>query len=339
MTIIVIKDYGVKLCLRKGMLIVKKKGEVIDKIPLANIEQILILTSGISITSKLIRYCARNFIDIVFIDHKGEPICRIFPSVLGGTVVHRREQYEAYMNCKGVKFIKSVLYGKISNQANLLKYFAKNRRRKNPNLAKEIEYSAYDIERIRDELRQIQGACIDTIRQDLLVIEAKAAKIYWECIAKIIPEIYGFKGRDQDSEDIVNKTLNYAYGILKSIVWKCILLHNLDPYAGFLHIDKSGRPSLVLDFMEEFRPIIDRVVITMFTQGLVDPNKVLENDGRLKSDFRCEIVKRIANTLRCEIRKGIYINYLESIVNKQVQKFIRFLKGVENYEPHIEKFT
>ncbi len=338
MTILVVKDYGVRLRVKKGLIIIEKNRNIIDKIPISNIEQILILTSGVSITSKLVRLCARNFIDIVFIDHKGEPICRIFPSVLGGTVLHRREQYEAYLNGKGVKFVKSVIYGKISNQANLLKYLARNRKRRNPDIARELEITGYEIDAIRDELVKIQGACVDTIRQDILVIEAKAARKYWECISKIIPSTYNFNGRDQDSEDVVNKTLNYAYGILKSIVWKCILLHNLDPYAGYLHVDRSGRPSLVLDFMEEFRPLIDKVVITIFTQTRPQPDKIVEQDGRLKSTFRSEIIRRICESLRCEVKKGLIINYLESIINNQVRRFIRYLKNIEDYKPHIEKF-
>lgn len=337
MTILIIKDYGVKLSFRKGMIVILKNSKVIDKIPLANINQILILTSGVSISSKLIRTCLKNFIDIVFFDHKGEPIGRIYPSILGGTVIHRRHQYEAYMNGKAVKFVKAIIYGKITNQANLLKYLAKNRRRRNFKLAQEIELMAYEIEQYRNELHQVQGVCIDTIRQDVLVIEAKAARKYWETLVKVIPEIYEFKGRDQDGEDIVNKSLNYAYGILKSIVWKAILLHNLDPYAGFLHVDKSGRPSLVLDFMEEFRPIIDRIIITMFTQGIVNVNEVLEEDGRLKSSFRSEIAKRVFQVLSCYMKNN-NVDYLESIVNKQISKFVKFLKDQENYEPYIAKF-
>ncbi|NPA69644.1 MAG: CRISPR-associated endonuclease Cas1 [Crenarchaeota archaeon] len=338
MALLVIRDYGVRLRFRKGLIIVEKKGKILDKIPLSNIEQILILTSGVSLTSKLVRACARNFIDIVFIDHRGEPLCRIFPSVLGGTVIHRREQYESYMNGKGVKFVKACIYGKITNQANLLKYLARNRKRRNPEIARDLENTAYEIENVRNELTKIEGACIDTIRQDILTIEAKAARKYWECISKIIPETYGFNGRDRESDDVVNKTLNYAYGILKTVVWKCVLLHNLDPYAGYLHVDRSGRPSLVLDMMEEFRPLIDKIVISIFTQEKPPIEKIVEEDGRLKNTFRSELVRKISETLRCEVKRGLVVNYLESIVNKQVRMFVRFLKGVEEYKPHIERF-
>ncbi len=41
------------------------------------------------------------------------------------------------------------------------------------------------------------------------------------------------------------------------------MIHGLDPYAGYIHADKSGRPSLVLDLMEEFRPHVDLMIIKM----------------------------------------------------------------------------
>jgi CRISP-associated protein Cas1 len=44
----------------------------------------------------------------------------------------------------------------------------------------------------------------------------------------------------------------------------------LDPYAGFLHADRPGRPSLALDLMEELRPVLaDRLVLTLINRQQV----------------------------------------------------------------------
>ena len=57
----------------------------------------------------------------------------------------------------------------------------------------------------------------------------------------------------------MNALLNYGYGILYSQVWSALTLAGLEPFAGFLHVDRPGKPSLVLDFIEEFRqPIVDQ---------------------------------------------------------------------------------
>ena len=42
----------------------------------------------------------------------------------------------------------------------------------------------------------------------------------------------------------------------------------LEPFAGFLHVDRSGKPSLVLDLMEEFRqPVVDRAILSWLNKG------------------------------------------------------------------------
>src|SRR5439155_51969 len=66
----------------------------------------------------------------------------------------------------------------------------------------------------------------------------------------------------------VNASLTYGYGILYSQVWGAVLNAGLEPFAGFLHVDRPGKPSLVLDLTEEFRqPVVDRAVIAHVNLG------------------------------------------------------------------------
>jgi CRISPR-associated protein Cas1 len=77
-----------------------------------------------------------------------------------------------------------------------------------------------------------------------------------------MPEQYDWPGREgRGAQDPLNSLLNYGYGILYGQVEQAIILAGLDPYAGFLHADRPGKPSLTLDLIEEFRQVaIDRVV-------------------------------------------------------------------------------
>jgi CRISPR-associated endonuclease Cas1 len=69
--------------------------------------------------------------------------------------------------------------------------------------------------------------------------------------------------------DPVNSALNYGYGMLYNQVQHALLLAGLDPYAGFVHVDRPGKPSLVLDAIEEFRqPIVDRTVFGLLNKGV-----------------------------------------------------------------------
>lgn len=61
------------------------------------------------------------------------------------------------------------------------------------------------------------------------------------------------------------------------------MVHGLDPYAGYIHADKSGRPFLVLDLMEEFRPHVDLMIIKM------RPGKDWLEGGVLKREARAAV--------------------------------------------------
>lgn len=78
----------------------------------------------------------------------------------------------------------------------------------------------------------------------------------------------------------MNALLNYRYGILTSRVWAAVMNAGLDPFAGVLHVDRPGKPSLVLDMMEEMRaPAVDRVVLAHVRLG-----QATRLEGRSLSD-------------------------------------------------------
>jgi len=54
----------------------------------------------------------------------------------------------------------------------------------------------------------------------------------------------------------------------------------LDPFVGFLHVDRPNRPSLALDLMEEFRPwLADRLAITLINRQQIGPDHFREREG------------------------------------------------------------
>ena len=60
-------------------------------------------------------------------------------------------------------------------------------------------------------------------------------------------------------------------GILYNEIKKSCILAGLDPYFGFFHTDRYNKPSIVLDLIEEFRPmIVDRAIVTLFAQKQVN---------------------------------------------------------------------
>ena len=83
---------------------------------------------------------------------------------------------------------------------------------------------------------------------------AQAARLYWKGVSLVIP----FQGRRYpNAPDLANRLLNYGYAVLARAWLRIVLLAGLEPHLGMLHADRQGRPSLVLDLMEPWRPWVD----------------------------------------------------------------------------------
>ncbi|MGH7784913.1 MAG: CRISPR-associated endonuclease Cas1, partial [Candidatus Binatia bacterium] len=83
--------------------------------------------------------------------------------------------------------------------------------------------------------------------------------------------VFDFNNRNRrPPRDTVNALLSFAYALLTKDFATTLLAVGFDPYLGFFHKPRYGRPSLALDLMEEFRPLIaDSVVLTLVNNGEV----------------------------------------------------------------------
>ena len=169
-------------------------------------------------------------------------------------------------------------------------------------------------------------------RQMVMGLEGNAANRYWETVGLIVSEKIEFPGRHhQGATDPVNCMLNYGYGILYAQVWSAVLRAGLEPYAGFLHTDRPGKPSLVLDLTEEFRaPVVDRTVIACVNLGQI----VKFEDGRMTLESRSQLADKILQRLESrETFKGKSFQ-IRSIIQMQARQVASFLRGESrDYRP------
>jgi CRISPR-associated protein Cas1 len=105
----------------------------------------------------------------------------------------------------------------------------------------------------------------------LLGIEGSAACAYFSrfgSMLKVDEEDFSFEGRNRrPPRDPVNAVLSYLYGVLTKEFTVTVLAAGFDPYLGFYHQPRYGRPALALDLMEEFRPVIaDAVTLSLFNK-------------------------------------------------------------------------
>ncbi len=213
----------------------------------------LSLYGGVEITTPAVVELMQRGIPVIHYTHGGwfQGIC------LGTThknVELRMHQFECATNPrKSIKIARNVVAGKIKNCRTLL-------RRNDP------EPSRDSLDLMAKLISQAEGA---TSSESLLGIEGAAAEAYFsqfENMLKAKKMGFSFKNRNRrPPKDPVNAVLSYLYGILVKELFVILLAVGFDPYLGFYHRPRYGRPALALDMMEEFRPLIaDSVAITLF---------------------------------------------------------------------------
>ena len=93
---------------------------------------------------------------------------------------------------------------------------------------------------------------------------------------------------NQPSTDPVNSLLSLGYSLLRHDVQSAVNIVGFDPYLGYLHYQRYGRPSLALDLMEEFRPlIVDAMVLNAINKEKLSPD-----------DFICEPISNAVSLTR-----------------------------------------
>jgi CRISP-associated protein Cas1 len=319
---------------------VRQKRDVVEEAPVLFLENLLIIGNGISISADALALCAENGIPVHCLSQRGEPYAALYAAGLAGTVVTRRAQYTAYNDCRGVALASAFAAGKIQNQARLLKYHAKSRKEKAPEVYAALHGAAETVEGHIAELTawraQAWEAGVDAYRGQLLSIEGRAAQAYWQGLKHIIPPALEWPGRQgRGAPDPFNAALNYGYGVLYGQVERAALLAGLDAYAGYIHTDRPGKPSLVLDLIEEFRaPVVDRAVVGMVGQGV---HLEQDEEGWLALKTRRAIAERVLD--RLEESSELYERKrqkLRWILQSQARHVATFVRGDRaEYRPFV----
>jgi CRISPR-associated protein Cas1 len=190
---------------------------------------------------------------------------------------------------------------------------------------------------VLDPLGRLEGLetqSLETARSIILAAEGNAAQVYWAALRLVVPETYGWERREgRGATDPVNSLLNYGYGILYGQIERALVLAGLDPFAGFIHVDRPGKPSLALDMIEEFRQVaVDRVI-----WGLVARNFTVEQDekGRLSDETRHSFAEHIIQHFEAGVRYEGQRHPLRQVIQMQARRVAAFLRrDSDDYVPY-----
>jgi len=323
---LVVDQIGSFLGKKSERVRVQNKGELLAEVPFQDLEQVLVVSEGVSVSSDLIYECGTRGIPITFLTFAGEPYATVVSASLTGTVATRREQLLAYFDERGVKLAAAFARGKLANQVNLLRYVGKYRKEAHPQVYEALREAATEIQDTAAGLDRLGGNRLDEVRDTIMGIEGRAASRYWEAVRHVIPEEYGWTKREhRGATDVVNCLLNYAYGILYGQIERAIVLAGLDPYGGYLHVDRPGKPSLTLDLIEEFRQMVaDRVILALLGRG---SDLRMDSPGRLDSATRRLVSSKIFERLETEEPYEGRRHKLRTIMQSQARHLATFVRG------------
>ncbi len=263
-------------------VVIKKDDAVAMRLPFHNVEGIVCF-NYLGASPALMGACAERDVDLCFLSPHGRFLARIIGRVKGNVLLRKKQYQLSEQHAESVPIARSFLLGKISNCRKVLE-----RALRDHALLLDAKTISQVSTSLRENLQAVYG-CEKT--DDLMGFEGSSAKLYFSVFDQLIlqqKDQFYFKERNRRPPlDNINALLSFAYTLLTSECSSALEAVGLDPYVGFLHQDRPGRPSLALDLMEELRPVFaDRFVLSLVNLRQVSGSgfTTKENGGVIMDD-------------------------------------------------------
>lgn len=323
-------------------LVVEVEKQQKARIPLHMIQG-LVCIGRVSVSSPLMGYCNERGICISYLSANGKFQARVEGPV-SGNVLLRREQYRRTDDpIRCAEIVRHMVLGKVANQRTVISRALRDHG------ANMIETARANLQQGTARLKQIinqieRESDVETLRGR----EGEAAHIYFnlfDYLIRVDNPTMRFKGRSRRPPlDPVNAVLSLLYTLLTHDCRSALETVGLDPAVGFLHRDRPGRPSLALDLMEEFRPVLaDRLALSLINRKqLSEKDFVVQDNGAvlLKDEARKSVLTAWQERKREELRHSFVgenapIGLFPFL---QAQLLARHLRGdLDGYPPFLWK--
>ncbi|MEA5503855.1 type I-D CRISPR-associated endonuclease Cas1d [Halotia wernerae UHCC 0503] len=236
-----------------------EKKTILD-VPLIKMDGLVVMGRA-SISPAAIAELIDKKIPLSFLTNNGKYIARLEPEMNKNIFVRTAQWKAAGESAQAVHVTQGFVRGKLKNYRQTL---LQSQRRYELNLNAGITQLSNAIASLE------QANSINTIRG----LEGAGSAAYFGCFNQLIRvDNFSFATRNRRPPiDPVNSLLSLGYSLLRHDVQGALNIVGFDPYLGYLHTERYGRPSLALDLMEEFRPlIVDAVVLTAINRRMLAP--------------------------------------------------------------------
>ncbi len=265
MTILYIQEQGA-LVRREGEEVrVTLNDRVISRLPVHELEQVVVC-GNVQLTTQAVALLLQHEVDVVFLSFYGTFRGRLLKE---GSKFARLRHAQLRLSgdeARALEVARSIVRAKLANQRNLLASLARDAAAP---AAAALVQAVEGIERMRRDCSLARDG--DALRG----YEGKAGAFYFAAIGALLDRSWSFQGRKYyPAPDPFNAALSFGYALLQKDIAAAVQLVGLDPYLGCFHAMQYDRPSLVLDLMEEFRPLaVDCVVLDLVRSGKLNPKE------------------------------------------------------------------
>lgn len=254
-----VTEPGARLEKEYHRLLVTKDDEVLLRVPLRRVTDV-VLVGRAGTTTPALHALLQAGVGLTLVSRSGKLLGKLRPAT-GANLPLRQQQYRRNDDETFVLALaRQIVAGKIRNQ----RVLAQRQNRQNDQI---------EARPILDELNiAIKAAAQAENLSSLLGIEGQAARRYFSIYRQAFASDWAFTKRTRrPPKDPVNALLSLGYTFLGHAMMSALEVVGLDPYLGFFHAEKYGRPALALDLLEEFRFLVDSLTLTLINRRTLQP--------------------------------------------------------------------
>lgn len=267
----------------------------------------LVCIGRVLVSPPLLGHCAERGICVSYLSGQGRFLARVEGPV-SGNVLLRRTQYRATDDPHRCGLlVRHLLAGKVHNQRAVMGRTLRDHAGKlSADGLKKLQHAHIRLGRLIDQLMLERD--VDQLRG----VEGEAASNYFDVFSLMVrtdEPFFAFTRRSRRPPlDAMNALLSLLYTLLTHDCRAALETVGLDPAVGFLHRDRPGRPSLALDLMEEFRPVLaDRLALSLVNRRQLSPRDFQTMDNGavlLRDDARKRVLTAFQERKREELQHG-----------------------------------
>jgi len=324
-----VQGQGHSVGLKGEVLEIRDRKEVVGKARLMQVSQ-LSLFGNVQLSAQALRELAARDVTILHMSYGGWLSAITTPPPHKNIELRRRQFQAAGDQNLCLYLARAFVSGKIRNTRTLLRRNAR-------------ELDGHVIHRLAEWRHRAEKA---GSLGELLGLEGSAARDYFANFTRMIKvsddalATFDLTSRNRrPPRDPVNALLSFLYSMLTKDMVVTLVGAGFDPYLGFYHQPRYGRPALALDLIEEFRPLVaDSVVIGLINNGEIRPGDFISRAGSvaLKPDGRKRVLEAYERRLDTEVTHPIFgysISY-RRVFEVQARLLGRFLTGeIAGYAP------